>query len=330
MNQKPRIFISSSSEGKPILDALYLELNNDYELIRWDKDFFEPSKFTLECFEEKAASHDYAIFILHPDDEIIARGMTKRKTRDNVIFEYGLFFSVLGRNKVFLLEPDPSSIKVDFPSDFYGITTIRYNYNKDNPNMVGPGLQIKQQIEKQMEMTSYNNPQYLWPLKVSIVSDDNNSVNKLHNVLKKYDAQILTTTIYNNYNDFKQAMLGNQTNCAFIDIFSLGAEQGIELISYARDRHRNIGFALYGKNKDLYQLPGVKGVWRHNLEHFWKLQKDSNTESFQITVEDIIIMFFIYSLSCGYFGEISGDIIKKIFRPNVIGQLKEWGLFHLN
>ncbi len=72
MNQKPRIFIGSSSKGQPILDDLYLELSQDFELIRWDKDFYEPSKFTLECFEDKAASHDYAIFILHPDDEIVS------------------------------------------------------------------------------------------------------------------------------------------------------------------------------------------------------------------------------------------------------------------
>lgn len=129
---------------------------------------------------------------------------------------------------------------------------------------------------------------------------------------------------------FSISMINNQTDCAFIDIFSLGSEQGVELISYARDRHRNVGFALYGNNQDLHQFPGVKGIWRFTLEHFWKLQKDSNDESFQISVEDIIIMFFIYKLSCGHFGEIPGDIIKKIFRPNVIGKLKEWEVFYSN
>lgn len=139
MSRKPRIFIGSSSEGKPLLDDLYLELSHDFELVRWDKGFFEPSKYTLECFEDKASTHDYAIFILHPDDKIIRNDTLKIKTRDNVVFEYGLFFSVLGRDNVFLLEPDPNYVKVDFPSDFYGITTIRYDYKNNKPDMIIPG-----------------------------------------------------------------------------------------------------------------------------------------------------------------------------------------------
>jgi Predicted nucleotide-binding protein containing TIR -like domain len=324
MNQKPRIFIGASTEGKDVLDALYLELNNDFELVRWDRSFFEPSKYTLECFEDKARLHDFAIFILHPDDQVISRGVKKSKTRDNVIFEYGLFFSVLGRNNVFLLEPELSDDKIYFPSDFYGITTIRYDYENGKPDMISAGIHIKNHINKQIEMQSYYSNRSLWPLKVSIISRDKTSIDKLQLALSKYDKQVLTTLVYENFNDVKEAMIKKQIDCAFIDIFSLDSTLGIDLIAYARDRHRDIGFALYGNSSDLYSLPGVEGGWRLTLEHFWKLQKDSNNESFQISVEDMIIMFFIYRLSGGCFGEEPGNIIKNIFKPDVIGMLKEW------
>ena len=330
MTQKPKIFLGSSAEGLPLLNDLYIQLEDDFELMLWkNTDFFEPSKYTLECFEDKAADYDFAIFLLHPDDLIISKGVPTLKTRDNVVFEYGLFFSAIGRSNVFLLEPNPKYAKVVFPSDLYGITTIQYDYANDKPKMVGAAIKIKRVIEAQIkrqmaEKSTLQANKQLWPLKIAIISGDHNGVSRLHLELKKYNPQLLTTTIYENYGNAKEAMSKEEIHCVFIDIFSLDTRQGIDLISYARDRHRNIGFAIYGKSKDLYTLPMVEEFWRSTLQHFWKLQMDANNESFRISVEDIIVMFFIYRLSCGYFGEVPGSIVKNIFQPNVIGAIKEW------
>lgn len=332
MTQRPKIFLGSSSEGLSLLNDLYIRLDDDFELMLWNTDFFEPSKYPLECFENKAAGYDYAVFLLHPDDLIISKGVPTLKTRDNVVFEYGLFLSAIGRDNVFLLEPNPKYAKVVFPSDLYGITTIQYDYKNNKPNMVGAAIKIKRaieaQIEKQkIEISTLSANGKLWPLKIAIISGDNDGISKLHSELKNYNSQLLTTTIYGNYEDAKKAMSKEEIHCVFIDIFSLDTRQGIDLISYARDRHRNIGFAIYGKNQDLHTLPMVEEFWRSTLQHFWKLQMDANNESFKISVEDLIIMFFIYRLSRGFFGEVPGNIVKNIFQPSVIGAIKEWNKY---
>lgn len=327
MKIKPRIFIGSSSKCIKLLDLLYKELIHDFELKRWDKEFFEPSKFPLECLEEKAKICDYAIFILHPDDIIVTEKDITVKTRDNVIFEYGLFMGVLGRDNIFLLEPNPNYIKVTFPSDFYGITTIRYAYDGNEADLIEAGIHIKEQIEKQEKRKNNINSKRIWPLRVSIISCDTLYTERLKEGLKKYESDSITLEIYNNYSDAKKAMDSKKIDCIIIDVFSINLDEGIDVILYARDRHREIGFSIYGTKQELHLLTKINGIRGNTLEHYWKLQKDINDESFQISIEDTLIMFFIYKLTGGHFGEMSGTVIDKIFRPNVIGMLNEWEKF---
>lgn len=327
MKTKPKIFIGSSSKCIRLLDLLHKELAHDFELKRWDKEFFEPSKFPLECLEEKAKICDYAIFILHPDDIIVTEKDISVKTRDNVIFEYGLFMGVLGRKNIFLLEPNPNCIKVTFPSDFYGISTIRYECDGDVADMIEAGIHIKEQIEIHEKEKNYIDNKKNWPLKVSIISCDKCYIEKLKEGLKKYENNLITLEIHDNYFDAKKAMDNKKMDCAIIDVFSINLNEGIDVILYARDRHREIGFSIYGTYQELQSLTKINGIRGNTLEHYWKLQKDANYESFQISVEDTLIMFFIYKLTGGHFGEISGHVIDKIFKPNVIGMLNEWKKF---
>lgn len=324
---KPKIFIGSSAKCKCLLDSLYIQLSDDYKVIRWDKEFFEPSKFPMECLEEKAKIFDFAIFILHPDDIMVNERDVTIKTRDNVIFEYGLFMGVLGRNNVFLLEPNPNHLKVTFPSDFYGITTIRYDYDENEVDMVGVGIRIKEQINIQEKRKANIIGKNMWPLRVSIISCDQTYVTKLMNCIRRYDNELITLTVFDNYADAMEAMRNKEMDCAFVDIFSIDFEQGIDMILYARDRHREIGFAIYGDNIELRLLLKVNNIHNFTLEHYWKLKKDANIESFQISVEDTLIMFYIYKLTGGHFGEVSGDVITKIFKPNVIGGISAWSDF---
>ena len=327
MKMKPTIFIGSSSKCIKLLDLLYKELTHNFELKRWDKDFFEPSKFPLECLEEKAKICDYAIFILHPDDIIVTEKDITVRTRDTVIFEYGLFLGVLGRNNIFLLEPNPDYIKVTFPSDFYGITTIRYTFDGEVANLVDAGIRIKEQIERlEMEKINVSNKS-IWPLRVSIISCDRCYTERLMENLKKYKNDLITVEIYDNYSNAKKAMDSKKMDCAIIDVFSSNLDEGIDVILYARDRHREIGFSIYGTKQELHLLTKINGIRGNTLEHYWKLQKDTNDESFQISIEDTLIMFFIYKLTGGHFGEMSGTVIDKIFKPNVIGILNEWKKF---
>ena len=57
---------------------------------------------------------------MRPDDKIEVRGRVQGATRDNVVFELGLFMGKLDRNRTFALVADG----VDLPSDFHGVTYI--------------------------------------------------------------------------------------------------------------------------------------------------------------------------------------------------------------
>lgn len=81
----------------------------------------------IEKFEQHATQACYAIIILTPDDEGSRKDTTQRspRARQNVIFEMGYFYGILGRNQVsVLLSPG-----VEKPSDIDGIAYINFDDN---------------------------------------------------------------------------------------------------------------------------------------------------------------------------------------------------------
>jgi len=77
----------------------------------------------LEKFEQHAAQASFAVVVLTGDDEGGAKGADglRARGRQNVIFEMGFFFALLGRDRVVvLLEPD-----VEQPSDVHGLVYER-------------------------------------------------------------------------------------------------------------------------------------------------------------------------------------------------------------
>ena len=99
--------------------------------------------------------YDYGIFIFQPDDKLDTRDVNYNTIRDNVIFELGLYFGRLGRNKAFYLIPrnDP---KLHIPTDLRGVTAGTYDLERmqneggDLRPIVGPFCsQIKQIIKDQ-------------------------------------------------------------------------------------------------------------------------------------------------------------------------------------
>ncbi len=128
---KRKIFIGSSTEGlniaKQVQEIINKECGDWIECVPWNEGFvFEINKGTLECLIKASRKYDYGIFIASKDDVTIKRFHFLKSMRDNVLFEMGLFLGSLGLNRAFLLTND----KVKLPSDFDGVTTIRYN--KDN------------------------------------------------------------------------------------------------------------------------------------------------------------------------------------------------------
>lgn len=132
MNKKRRVYIGSSTETLPIARALQANLADDAEVRIWDQDLHREGSSVLEDLLRFTEDFDYAVFIWAGEDELISRGATYDSPRDNVIFEAGLFYSALKRERVVLLLEkliDGNNPKI--PTDLAGINQIKFSRPSD-------------------------------------------------------------------------------------------------------------------------------------------------------------------------------------------------------
>lgn len=126
---KKRIFIASTGTNLEVARRIQEKIN-DYETDTlkfnakvWNEgDIFSPGQYTLASLILGIKEVDYAIIILTPDDEIKLDTKRFRKIpRDNILFELGLCYGLLGEGKVIALTEKTLNPK-DLLSDFAGIT----------------------------------------------------------------------------------------------------------------------------------------------------------------------------------------------------------------
>jgi hypothetical protein len=122
---KPKLFIGSSEAKLTVANALNKGLKKCADVTIWNKGVFKLNEGFLETLEDKPKEYDLAVFIFAPDDTTTSKNETKPSTRDNVIFESGLFMGVLGRERVFIVYDEAAGLKI--PSDFAGVTLASYN-----------------------------------------------------------------------------------------------------------------------------------------------------------------------------------------------------------
>ena len=123
---RPRIFIGSSSESLPLARTVSRELKRNFNPVLWEKDVFLPSTFILDGLLEEVQKSHLALFVFSSDDVVKLRGRAYNVTRDNVVFELGLFMTKLGRPSCLFLVP---YVKQTFriPSDLKGLSYISYD-----------------------------------------------------------------------------------------------------------------------------------------------------------------------------------------------------------
>jgi predicted nucleotide-binding protein len=92
----PRIFIGSSTEGKPVADAIHSELQSEAECTVWTQGIFGLSETNIENSKRQVATSEFGIFVFSPDDLVTMRGKLFSAPRDNVVYELGLFSGALG------------------------------------------------------------------------------------------------------------------------------------------------------------------------------------------------------------------------------------------
>ena len=120
-----RLFIGSS--GKNLHIAELIKNRIDAVCSEWldvqvwaSSDVFELGKGTLESLVKASHEYDYGVFVAAKDDMLWKKWIPRWRARDNVLFEAGLFLGSLGLNRAFMVT------NVSLPSDFDGVTTIRF------------------------------------------------------------------------------------------------------------------------------------------------------------------------------------------------------------
>jgi predicted nucleotide-binding protein with TIR-like domain len=124
----PKVFVASSSEGLEVVNPahrlLQRELAGFADVEPW-RDAFQLTRTPIESLERLLDSSDFAVLVLTPDDRTSSRETERSSPRDNVVFEVGLFFGKLGRERCFLIQRHDFDLKL--PSDLLGIEPAKYS-----------------------------------------------------------------------------------------------------------------------------------------------------------------------------------------------------------
>jgi predicted nucleotide-binding protein len=102
MSLRPTVFVGSSAEGIPVLEAIQVLLERPCEVVPWTV-IFPPGEFTLESLDQRMAGFDFAVLVMTADDVVKSRGQKLFAPRDNLLLELGLCMGRLGRRRTFVV-----------------------------------------------------------------------------------------------------------------------------------------------------------------------------------------------------------------------------------
>lgn len=120
--RKPKIFVASSTAAQTVAEKLGKRLEEIAQVILWWKDeAFEPGETIQAGLLRHAGSCDFAAVFLTEDE--LAKPKDARDSRDNCIYELGLFTGALGLNpkRAFILT---SAWKGSLPDDLQGVVYL--------------------------------------------------------------------------------------------------------------------------------------------------------------------------------------------------------------
>jgi hypothetical protein len=127
------LFIGSSSES---LDVAYAA-QEDLEIAHkssFGLNVFDLSRNFLDSLLDTLDETKVGLFVFAPDDLTRIRGHAIETTRDNVIFELGLFIGRLGRERTFIVMPK-DIVDLHLPRDLLGVNTASFA-KPENPKLL--------------------------------------------------------------------------------------------------------------------------------------------------------------------------------------------------
>jgi hypothetical protein len=131
---KPRVFIVSSKEGLDVARAMQSELDNWAETTIWSQAVFTPSSTALDDLIRISGEYDFGVFVFSFEDIVKIRDQEYRSTRDNVVFELGIFIGKLGKERTFLVTPETQN-NFHLPTDLIGLTYLTFDSERTDGNL---------------------------------------------------------------------------------------------------------------------------------------------------------------------------------------------------
>ncbi|MBB3112790.1 putative nucleotide-binding protein [Paenibacillus phyllosphaerae] len=141
-HRRPNVFIGCSREAIHYARAVSAQLEYHAQVNPWYAGTFQANDFTMEALERELDANDFAVFIFAADDVALIRQKPVFITRDNTVFEMGLFWGRLGRKRVFAIIPRDLPSRSDLIantdvsefhvlSDLAGLTLLSYGQRTD-------------------------------------------------------------------------------------------------------------------------------------------------------------------------------------------------------
>lgn len=117
VNQKPNIFIAASSAANEYATAVQRHLEKDFNVRVWS-DVRARYKFLPQNIGNLPSQYDFGVFIFSDNDTLTKDNQQFPITRDNVLFEFGVFVGKLGYERCYILAPNLPNFHL--PSDLDG------------------------------------------------------------------------------------------------------------------------------------------------------------------------------------------------------------------
>lgn len=143
--RRANIFIASSKEALPLARAVKSHFDSEADVDIWSENIFKANRNYLDTLLNRASFYDFVIAVFTGDDEAIIREKQVKVTRDNVIFEFGLFLGRLGPNRTFLVLEEG----VELFSDWSGIEVAKF---RKRDNLVAAVGNACSRIREEMEV----------------------------------------------------------------------------------------------------------------------------------------------------------------------------------
>lgn len=124
MDRVINIFIGGTTEGLKFAKTVKAEFEKlgKVQCTVWNKDVFQFNESFLNSLTKASLIYDFGVFIASADDVVLIRKSFEKISRDNVVFEYGLFLGAMGNSRTFLIQEDGCKL----PTDLLGYTTPRF------------------------------------------------------------------------------------------------------------------------------------------------------------------------------------------------------------